>query len=274
MNNSVVSVLVFLSLGVILVVFLYYRLSFSERTLFKGRLRLLQFLLGIVLPPIMILPVFQLYRMIERNTFVAFLPLGDDGFLFLLFSLIALASVGNGMHVAGVSIDYSAQNLDGLDEEDRAVLRVVEFFHHGFSHLLVQLPIALIVFTLFLFELNHPSNYFLNEPQLMVVIAGGAVFGLVSALSVIDGSVWKVLLPVMLSLVIFMPLVVDSGDVSVFRLPVGLYFWSSHLTATIFLVLWGFYHRGFPEIIGELKVKDGHPVSPRLSRFNSNETAA
>lgn len=263
MASSVVNVLLILTVAAVGVALIFYRLAFSERTVFKGRMRLLQFLSGIVLPPIILIPVFQLYRMIERNPFLPVVPLSDDAFLFIIFTLITLASVGNGMHVAGVSIDYPAQNLDSLDEEEKAVLHVIEFFHHGFSHLMVQLPMTMMTFVFFLFELNHQSPSYLTGLQFWLVFGGGLVYGVASALAAIEGASGRLILTLYLFLIVAVLLLITKLQLSFLLLPAGLYYLVSYLAGLAFLALWRAYHGGFPEIMGELKVKEGHPQSPR-----------
>lgn len=266
MGNSVVDILLVLTLVTVAGLLIFYRLSFSEKTLFKGRIRLLQFLSGIVLPPIILIPVFELYRLIERNLGSSLLPFSDDTFLFIIFAFIALASVGNGMHVAGVSIDYPAQNLDSLDEEEKAVLRVIEFFHHGFSHLMVQLPMTLMTFVFFLFELNHPSPFPLSSLQFWLILIGGVIYGVASALAAIEGASGQFILPFYLLLAAAVLLVVSKLQLNLFVLPTGLYYLVSYLSGLTFLAFWRAYHGGFPEIMGELRVKQGHPQSPHRLR--------
>ncbi|MCL5004017.1 MAG: hypothetical protein M1352_01970 [Patescibacteria group bacterium] len=263
MDNPVISVLIFFTLGALLLSVLFYRLSFSERMLFKGRLPILQFLLGVVAPPIMLLPVFQLYRLIERNPLVSSLPISDEAYLFFIFCLVALGSVGNGMHVAGLSIDYKAQNLDGLEEDEKALIRVVDFFHHGFSHLMVYLPLELATFVFLMFELNHPGVVFMNIFQVISIGLAGTVFGLACGLSVIEGSGYRVIIPLNVVLVLAAASLVIRTNVSIFLLPTAFYMSTSYITGFLVLVSWGLYHRGFPEIMGELKIKEGHPKSPR-----------
>ncbi len=262
MSNSVVQVLFFLTFVAVVSVLLYFRLSFSERTVLKGRVRLLQFLLGVVLPPIVLIPIFQLYRMLERQPFYPAVPLGDETILFIIFSLMALMSVGNGMHVAGVSIDYKAQNLDKLDEEERSLLRVIEFFHFGFSHLLVYTPLLIMVFVFFLMELNHPSPVFIDLSGLWALLLSGLIFGIGSGIGVLDGGGAKVYLAVGASFSILMVFLLSLFQISIFLMPASIFFLTSFVSGIGFLTIWRLCNHGFPEIVGELRVKDGHPQSP------------
>lgn len=263
MNNSIIHSLLVITFFGLLVVGLFYRLSFSSRTLFKGRMRLLQFLLGLVMPPLILLPIFQIYRVLERAPFFPLIPMSDDGFLFIIFLLIVWASVGNGMHVAGVSIDYKAQNLDELDEDERALILAIDFFHHSFSHFLVNLPILIMTFVFFLFEINHHGSVFLDSGQTLLLIAAGCFFGLLYGLSVVEGGGWYTVMPLQVLFMIIIPLVFGFFNLPLFLAPVGFFFWVSYIFGFAFLFFWGIYHRGFPEIMGELKVKDGHPRNPR-----------
>lgn len=264
MNNSIISSLLIITFAGLLISILFYRLSFSNRTLFKGRMRLLQFLLGLVMPPLILLPIFQIYRVLESNPLLPLLPLSDDGFLFLIFLLIVWASVGNGMHVAGVSIDYKAQNLDELDEDERALIMAIDFFHHSFSHFLVNLPILIMTFIFFLFEINHHGGVFLDSGQTLLLIISGCLFGLLYGLSVVEGGGWYTVMPLQIFFVVAIPVLLGFFNLPIFLTPVGFFFWVSYISGFSFLFFWGVYHKGFPEIMGELKVKDGHPRNPRV----------
>lgn len=265
MNDAIISTLVVITLCGFVASFLFYRLSFSNRTMFKGRMRLLQFLLGIVLPPLVLLPVFQLYRLMERGSYYPLIPLSDDSFLFILFLSIVWASVGNGMHVAGVSIDYKVQNLDldGYDEEEKALIYVIDFFHHSFSHLLVHVPVLASTFILLLFELNHRDPVFMDLAQVTVVMILGIILGTIYGLSVIEGGNWKSVMPIQAIFIVLGLYLIAVLKVSIFTLPVFLCFLPAYISGFVLLALWGVYHRGFPEIMGELVVREGHPRSPK-----------
>lgn len=273
MSNPIISTLVIITLCGFVASFLFYRLSFSNRTMFKGRMRLLQFLLGIVLPPLVLLPVFQLYRLMEREVYFPIIPLSDDSFLFVLFLSIVWASVGNGMHVAGVSIDYKVQNLDldGYDEEEKALIYVIDFFHHSFSHLLVHVPVLASTFILLLFELNHHDQIFMDLAQVTIIIILGVVLGTLYGLSVIEGSNWKSVMPIQSIFIVLGLYLIAVLKVPIFILPVSLCFLLAYISGFVLLALWGIYHHGFPEIMGELVVKDGHPRSPRAKEAAKKE---
>lgn len=263
MNNSIISSLLIITFAGLLVSVLFYRLSFSNRTLFKGRMRLLQFLLGLVMPPLILLPIFQIYRVLEGAPFFPLIPLSDDGFLFVIFLLIVWSSVGNGMHVAGVSIDYKAQNLDELDEDERALILAIDFFHHSFSHFLVNLPILIMTFIFSLFEINHHGSVFMNSGQIFLLIVTGCLFGLIYGLSVVEGGGWYTVMPLQVLFILVIPAIFGYFNLPIFLAPVSFFFWVSYIFGFTFLLFWGTYHRGFPEIMGELKLKDGHPRHPR-----------
>lgn len=215
------------------------------------------------MPPIILLPIFQIYRILERGPFSPLIPISDDAFLFIIFLLIVWASVGNGMHVAGVSIDYKAQNLDELDEEERALIKAIDFFHHSFSHFLLNLPILIVTFVFVIFEVNHHSPFFMNLKQITLLVLSGGLLGLLYGLNVVEGGGWYVALPLQGFFALLIPFFYRYINLTLFLTPVSLFFWVSYISGFIFLLFWGIYHRGFPEIMGELRVKDGHPSHPR-----------
>lgn len=263
MFSSIFNLLVFIALAAVGLAFIFYRLAFSPRTVLRGRLPLLQFLFGIVFPPLALLPFFQLYRLMERKPELNLIPLGGDGFIFVFFFLVVTAALGNGMHMAAVSIDHKAKNLTS---EERDLLHIIDFFHHAFSHTFIYLPVLLACFSFFLFEINHPEAAALTPLQVRILVFFGFLFGASFGLSVIEGSSYLLVTPLLAVLLTLTAVLRQKLHLDFRFLPVGVFFNSSFLSHLVFLLGWGFYHRSFPEIIGELVVREGFPENRKGGR--------
>ena len=221
---------------------------------------LTDFLLGIVIPPLALLPMFQLYRVIDRKPDIVLLPLESDVLLFLLFFIATIISLGNGMHLAAVSIDR--KTID-LTEEEKDLLHVIDFFHHSFSHAFIFIPILIGTFLYLLFEINHPELNALPNWQIYALAFFGLVVGLVFGMAVIEGSGAVLFIPI-LAIILLVTVILDKYlHLDLRRLPLMIFLGTSYMTHLLLLLVWGFHYRGWPEVIGELVKIPGIPARRR-----------
>jgi hypothetical protein len=148
---------------------------------------------------------------------------------------VVIATVGLGMHAAGRSIDVYVDST-----MPPTLRRTVALYHGPLSHRLIHIGWSAATAGLALLAAAHPAP----EPDYPaeIVVVAGAIQGFVRAASVLEGQVWRPVLPFELLL---------SFGVG-FRLaalgtpPVALFFLASLIAGVTLLMVWGIRHGGFP----------------------------
>lgn len=101
--------------------------------------------------------------------------------------LTLLCGIGLGSHLTAISLEKTID--PSIREKFPELNKGLNFFHLPFSHRLVFLPVALIIYALTLLDIFRGKTFELNTIQTLIIIGAGYLIGVIlSALSIFSHS--------------------------------------------------------------------------------------
>lgn len=163
-------------------------------------------------------------------------PAAEDAVILTVLLAASLVSMaGAGMHAAGRTIDHATDTSTKPE-----LKRVIRLYHGPLGHYPVHFGWTLAIAALALLSAAHPVPESGALTQLL--LAGGAVQGVVRTASVLDGRTWRLILPTDVILCVYVGVRIAAIGTS----PIALYFFATLVAGLASLAGWGILHRGFP----------------------------
>jgi len=223
---------------------IYFIPYFSKKPLRKGKFDGWQFV-KIFFSPILVIPIFYfLYRMITSNPEnpVIYIPkyMSDLSFLFFFYFLV----LGNGIHAVSVVLSKHMKNL-----QKHTVWEVNEFFHHAFSHFLIEFSAIMLVFTYVILEINHPSILMLTNLEILLILVSGIIIGIILGLASIEGSIANSMFLIFYILSLAIPFIFIKFNLDFRFFPFASIVETMLITSVVCILFYRHYKKGFPEIV-------------------------
>ncbi len=163
---------------------LSHRHSRLENRIYKN-VPLNDWLLVLILPVSLYLCWFFMVKNILSRPNIGILPLDDFDILAISILFMIYGFVGNGIHFTGKILWRYLQT-----QRRSIAFKINEMFHGKLSHYLVYLNFIFILFTLPIFEINHPMVYGVTNQYLLFIAIGGMIFGIACSKAIFYTNEW------------------------------------------------------------------------------------